>query len=51
LPKYSTDNGGGTAVDPASVYVAGRFTPRFIIVVGSPAAWLVLITIGITDCP
>ena len=46
LPKYSTDSGSVVPLAPTAVSVAGRLTPRFILVVGSPAVWLALITTG-----
>src|SRR6056297_3687286 len=36
LSKYSTDNWRKSPSDPASVSVAGRLTPKLILVVGSP---------------
>ena len=46
LPKYSTESGIALPAAPASVDVAGRFTPMLIAVVGSPAVWFALITTG-----
>ncbi len=46
FPKYSTDRGRVSPEDPTAVSVAGRLTPRLMVVVGSPEVWLKLIRTG-----